>query len=142
MKIVYLVMISLFLFGCSNEQTTAEEDVITLEEFQKAQDEAYNLGYADGVEAGKEELVEELELEPVEEQSQTTYVPSTGLTLFSDGMDWNTSTSLDKKDLLRSVPDILISERESYLNALDAFYNDVGNRLKTIEEAIQQIEGS
>lgn len=134
-KIIFLVLI--FVVGCS-DQTNTEQETVTLEEFQKAQDETYNLGYADGYDAALQE-------QPAQQTQPSVILPSSGLTLFSDGFDWNVSTQFDKKDFMRSLSKtngIFISEVDSYVNALDVFYADVGNHLKTIEQAIQEIEGS
>ena len=125
----------LLLTGCTSV-TSSEEDTISVEEFQKAQDEAYNLGYADGLEAGRQE--NEISISP-------TY--SSGLTLMSDGLDWDIATELDKKDFIRSLANsgevnIYVTEIDDYIDVLDVYYGDTGNRLKTLKEAIEEIEGS
>ncbi|MFE8704141.1 hypothetical protein ACFYKX_26595 [Cytobacillus sp. FJAT-54145] len=131
-----MVFLSIFaLTACGVvDKTNQQEDTITLEQFQKAQDEAYNLGYQDGLEAGKESKM---------------VVPSSnsGLTLFSDGMDWDYATDLDKKYFIEDLSSsgvvfISISEVDDFVRAIDVFYEDQSNGYKSIKEAIEEIEGS
>ncbi|WP_243299150.1 hypothetical protein [Bacillus litorisediminis] len=130
-----ICLVILILTGCTSA-SSSEEDTISVEEFQKALDEAYNLGYVDGLEAEKQE-----------KETSITPTFSSGLSLMSDGLDWKFATEIDKKDFIRSLANsgevrIYVSQIDNYVDALDVYYGESGNGLKTLKEAIEEIEGS
>lgn len=173
MRGIYILATLFILAGCSGKYNTSEpasevpedEVMYTEEELQEAVDTAYNEGYEEGHLAGYDEgegvgystgydegydagvalaaLPEETPSYQPSVSSSSSPI-SSGLNLFSDGMDWSIATNYEKKEFIRSAAEatgsyLTFSDVEDYVFAIDMYYESNSN-LKTLEDALLSLK--
>lgn len=101
-------------------------------------DEGYALGYSDALSAAENQQVS---VPGSPNLSTPTY--SSGLSLFSDGMNWDIATNYDKKEFVRAVLEangqfVTFSELDDYVMSIDIYYES-NTKLNTLKDALESL---